>query len=116
MKEYQGHEFCKDINCPTFNKKCHETYCHYSAKEFLKWLKQNNYQMFKPDHKIESDNSCFTPFNFSSRENKECACCERTVFVVQTDICDHCHVLKMQIKNNFKIAQKIIKEIKDARR
>ena len=43
--EYQKYEFCKAMNCVYLKEKCSQTNggCHYTAKQFHKWLKKHDF-------------------------------------------------------------------------
>jgi hypothetical protein len=55
--EYKKYEFCKAVKCPYLTSKCEvaEILCRYTAKDFHKWLKQNNFIIIKTasQHPIE---------------------------------------------------------------
>jgi len=59
-QEYKDHEFCKDIACEGYSerwKHVNGVYCVYkgrprpdcarTARDFIKWLKQNGYRIVK---------------------------------------------------------------------
>ena len=69
--EYQKHEFCKDIKCNQFipeskkhgiTESCmfsHDSDCIHTAKEFHKWLKENNFKLVKEEFRAgEKEQLC----------------------------------------------------------
>jgi hypothetical protein len=51
-RQYKKYEFCIDVNCPMFHHielKClvDESCCIKTAKQFHKWLKNNNFIICK---------------------------------------------------------------------
>jgi hypothetical protein len=52
MSTYKKYEFCIAMDCSYLNNnecQCKPKKCVYTAKEFHKWLKLNNYKIQKMD-------------------------------------------------------------------
>lgn len=48
-REYKKYEYCKAIGCSgiEYSDKCCTSGCFYTAKDFHKWLKENNFKIVK---------------------------------------------------------------------
>lgn len=50
-EEYKKYEYCKAVGCPCieYAEQCCISGCIYTAKDFHKWLKENNFKIVKED-------------------------------------------------------------------
>ena len=49
IEEYKKYEYCKAIGCPCieYTEQCCISGCAYTAKDFHKWIKENNFKVVK---------------------------------------------------------------------
>lgn len=48
-RKYKKYEFCRSVKCPSLIKNCKSRNidCKFTAKDFHKWLKENNFEILK---------------------------------------------------------------------